>query len=311
MGQHIDTSKLCMGCMKSIENKKAPCPHCGWQDDAAERAPHHLPLYTILNGKYLVGRVLGEGGFGITYLGWDLNLDMKVAIKEYYPSGFVTRETTATTTVTPLSGEKREAYFNGLEKFVNEAKSLAKFSSLPGVVSVKDFFRENGTGYIVMEYVEGITLKQYLKKEGGRLPINQVLQLVKPLIKSLTQMHEIGIIHRDISPDNIMLTSGGEVKLLDFGAARDISTDGADIHISEVKSGCFEAFLLCTDGFWEYVFENEMEIDLAKSDSPEKWIRFMTWRLSRRVSGTNDNFTALAVFIDTTDLMYEISCTQL
>ncbi len=226
MSNFIDINQLCLGCMTRIENKEVPCPHCGWQADTAERSPHQLPLQTILNGKYLVGCVLGEGGFGITYLGWDLNLDMKVAIKEYYPSGFVTRENTVTTTVTPFSGDKREAFIKGLDKFVDEAKSLAKFYSLPGVVSVKDFFKENGTGYIVMEYVEGITLKQYLKKEGGKLPVFQVLEWVKPLIKSLTQMHEKGIIHRDISPDNIMITPDGEIKLLDFGAARDMSTEG-------------------------------------------------------------------------------------
>ncbi len=226
MSNFIDINQLCLGCMTRIENKEVPCPKCGWQADTAERSPHQLPLQTILNGKYLVGCVVGEGGFGITYLGWDLNLDMKVAIKEYYPSGFVTRENTVTTTVTPFSGDKREAFIKGLDKFVDEAKSLAKFYSLPGVVSVKDFFKKNGTGYIVMEYVEGITLKQYLKKEGGKLPVFQVLEWVKPLIKSLTQMHEKGIIHRDISPDNIMITPDGEIKLLDFGAARDMSTDG-------------------------------------------------------------------------------------
>ncbi len=223
----MEINQLCMGCMTSIENKKAYCPYCGFKADAAEQSPHHLPPETILNGKYLIGRVLGEGGFGITYLGWDLNLDMKVAIKEYYPAGFVTRENTVTTTVTPFSGDKREAYISGLEKFVGEAKSLAKFYILPGIVSVKDFFKENGTGYIVMEYVEGITLKQYLQKEGGKLPVIQVLEWVKPLITSLSQMHEKGIIHRDISPDNIMITPHGEIKLLDFGAARDISADGA------------------------------------------------------------------------------------
>ncbi len=227
MNGQIEVDRLCMGCMSEINSKENPCPHCGWQHaDEEKLSPHQLPPETILNGKYLIGRVLGEGGFGITYLGWDLNLDMKVAIKEYYPAGFVTRENTVTTTVTPFSGDRREAYLNGLDKFVGEAKSLAKFYALPGVVSVKDFFKENGTGYIVMEYIEGITLKQYLQKEGGRLPVYQVLEWVKPLINSLSEMHERGIIHRDISPDNIMITRNGDIKLLDFGAARDISTDG-------------------------------------------------------------------------------------
>ncbi len=223
----INPERLCMGCMASIEDNTAPCPHCGWLDSNDERSPHQLPTQTILNGKYLVGRVLGEGGFGITYLGWDLNLDMKVAIKEYYPSGFVSRETTFTTTVTPFAGDKREAYLGGLTRFVGEAKSLAKFYSLPGVVSVKDFFKENGTAYIVMEYVDGITLKQYLKEQGGKLLASTVFDMVKPLMKSLGQMHAANIIHRDISPDNIMITREGNIKLLDFGAARSISTDGA------------------------------------------------------------------------------------
>ena len=227
MDNSLDVSKLCMGCMSKIENDEDFCPNCGWQKQQQELSPHQLLPQTILNGKYLIGRVLGEGGFGITYMGWDLNLDMKVAIKEYYPAGFVTRETTTTTTITPFSGEKREAYISGLDKFVGEAKSLAKFYSLPGIVSVKDFFKENGTAYIVMEYIEGVTLKQYLQKEGGKLPVYQVLEWVKPLIQSLSQMHSAGIIHRDISPDNIMITRNGDIKLLDFGAARDISVDGA------------------------------------------------------------------------------------
>lgn len=222
-----EVNSLCMGCMSFVEDKERPCPYCGWLDSEYSHPIHQLPPQTILNGKYLVGRVLGEGGFGITYLGWDLNLNMKIAIKEYYPSGFVTRETTATTTITPFSGDKKEAYLNGLNKFVVEARSLAKFYNLPGIVSVRDFFKENGTAYIVMEYIEGITLKQYMIDQGGRLPARDVLELVESLIRSLSRMHAEGIIHRDISPDNIMLTRNGEVKLLDFGAARSVSSDGA------------------------------------------------------------------------------------
>lgn len=227
MNKSVDVDYLCMGCMRKIENRKTPCLHCGWSDGENSHAYHHLPVQTILNGKYLIGKVLGEGGFGITYLGWDLNLDMKVAVKEFYPTGFVSRETTVTTTVTPYSGDKLEVYLSGLDKFVGEAKSLAKFYSLPGIVSVKDFFKENGTAYIVMEFVEGITLKQHMMNQGGKLPAEKVFEMVKPLMQSLSLMHEEGIIHRDISPDNIMVTKGGNLKLLDFGAARDISGDGA------------------------------------------------------------------------------------
>ncbi len=227
MSNTIDINRLCMGCMSLKDNSDAHCTKCGFDSENSEQPHHHLKLWTILSGKYLVGRALGEGGFGITYLGWDLNLDIKVAIKEYYPVGLVTRETTATGlgTVAPFTGNKGEIYRSGLEKFVNEAKSLAKFSALPGIVSVKDFFRENGTAYIVMEYIQGITLKQYLSQHGGKIPADSAFELMKPIMKALSKIHQTGIIHRDISPDNIMLTSEGEVKLLDFGAARDYLGD--------------------------------------------------------------------------------------
>ena len=152
---------LCMGCMKE-KTAPGPCPHCGFAPAAYEPSPHHLPPETILNGKYIVGKVLGEGCFGITYLGWDINLELKVAIKEYYPNGFVTREATAGNTVTVLTGYRTEFFQKGLEKFVDEARRLAKFWGLPGIVAVKDYFQENKTAYIVMEFVEGETLKTIL-----------------------------------------------------------------------------------------------------------------------------------------------------
>lgn len=227
MPDTINVDNLCMGCMSVLEDSNVPCPRCGFDIKNYDQSIHQLKPYTILNGKYLVGKVLGEGGFGITYLGWDLNLDIKIAIKEYYPSGLVTREITSTgnSSVKPFSGDKREYYQNGLDKFVNEAKSLAKFYTLPGIVAVKDFFRENGTAYIVMEFVNGITLKQHLANSGDKLQPNEVFELMRPLMKSLSQIHAEGVIHRDISPDNIMITNKGDIKLLDFGAARDFISD--------------------------------------------------------------------------------------
>ncbi len=185
--------------------------------------PHQLPCRTILNGKYMVQRVLGEGGFGITYEGWDLNLELKVAIKEYFPSGFVTR---GNTDVIAHTGSSGEYYEKGKQKFLSEAKILARFYFLPGIVGVKDFFLENNTAYIVMEFLDGMTLKEYTEQAGGRLEAGQVLELMRPVMDSLAQVHRSGLIHRDISPENIMLTKEGQVKLLDFGAARDISPEG-------------------------------------------------------------------------------------
>lgn len=222
MDEMLNPDQLCMGCMREKE-QAGPCPYCGFDEETAPRAPHFLPYRTILNGKYLVGRVLGEGGFGITYLGWDLNLDLKVAIKEYFPSGLVER---GHTQVNVPSQSDAEYYEDGRNKFAQEARSLARFYTLPGIVSVKDFFLENNTAYIAMEYLEGETLKVYLKRQGGKLPPEQVLTWMRPVIRSLAQIHKTGLIHRDISPENIMVTRDGQVKLLDFGAARSVSPRG-------------------------------------------------------------------------------------
>ncbi len=209
---------LCMGCMQPHEGGRF-CPHCGFNESNYEVPPHHLPPKTILNGKYLVGKALGEGGFGITYLGWDLNLELKVAIKEYYPNGFVTRSFGSEHSLSVLSGYRSEYFRKGLDQFIDEARRLAKFWSLPGIVTVKDYFPENKTAYIVMEFVEGETLKHILK-ENGRMEPERVFHLMEPLMDSLEMVHNAGLIHRDISPDNLMITPSGTIKLLDFGAAR-------------------------------------------------------------------------------------------
>lgn len=209
----------CIGCMEEHTGENV-CPHCGFDAGTYEAALHHLLPNTVLNGKYVLGKVLGEGGFGVSYLGWDLNLECKVAIKEYYPASYVTRQAAYTPTVSVLTGNRREFYEKGLEKFVEEAKSLAKFSRLPGIVLVRDYFRENGTAYIVMEFAEGRTLKSLLEKNNGRLPAETVFQMMRPVMESLKEVHKKGLIHRDISPDNMMVDEKGQVKLLDFGAAR-------------------------------------------------------------------------------------------
>ena len=226
MFEQSQIESLCMGCFTKHEKAMSVCPICGYDEDTKELPLHLLRPRTVLNGKYVLGRVLGEGGFGITYIGWDTNLDMKVAIKEYYPAGCVSRETTTTLTVQQFTGAQGEFFLKSRDKFINEAKTLAKFFSLPGIVTVKDYFMENATAYIVMEYIDGETLKDYLTKRGGRLPANQILSMMKPIMTSLAEIHETGLIHRDIAPDNIMITKSGHLKLLDFGAARDFTDSG-------------------------------------------------------------------------------------
>ena len=208
----------CKFCMSEIEEGARQCPVCG-RVLTGESAAHHLPPGTVLRWKYLIGEAIGEGGFGITYVGKDLDLDAKVAVKEYYPSGFAGRTTASHAVISSSAGSELEIFEKGRTRFLQEARTLAKFRSEPSIVTVHDFFEENNTAYIVMEFVEGQTLKAYLD-EHGKLTPEETLALLTPAIRALEKVHKAGLIHRDISPDNMML-SNGRVKLLDFGAARD------------------------------------------------------------------------------------------
>lgn len=209
---------LCLGCMADI-GAESVCPHCGYVKGTAAEAPQHLPPGTILQNKYILGRVLGHGGFGITYLAWDTNLNMKLAIKEYMPRDFATRSPEQTV-VTVFSGELETHFEKGLKNFLDEAKTVAQFSQHPGIVGVRDFFKENGTAYLVMQYLEGVDFKQYLQSQGGKIPYQTALRIMMPVMDALREVHSTGTLHRDISPDNIYITSEGQVKILDFGAAR-------------------------------------------------------------------------------------------
>jgi serine/threonine protein kinase len=167
----------------------------------------------------VLGRALGQGGFGITYIGWDLFLARKLAIKEYLPSGVATRRS-GDTTVTPYSAQIRPDYEWGLDKFIEEARVLARFQNHPCIVSVTNFFRANGTAYLVMEFLEGRSFEDYLNQRGGSIPFVDTLRIMMPVMDALREVHAAGILHRDISPDNIYLCHSGQVKVIDFGAAR-------------------------------------------------------------------------------------------
>lgn len=216
----IDPKCLCPGCMAVLDEPDLPCPLCGFDKTTYAPSPRSLRPFTILSGKYLVGKVIGEGGFGITYIGFNLDTELPVAIKEYFPSELATRDITAGNALSIFAGESQQLYKEGLEKYLREARNLTMFSDLPGIVTVKDFFYENETAYIIMEYINGITLKQHLIKVGGRMSQSEVTKMMKPVLESMIKIHETGMIHRDISPDNIMITKNNQIKLTDFGAAR-------------------------------------------------------------------------------------------
>lgn len=196
------------------------CPYCGYREGTPPLAPHYLRPGTVLAGKYLVGRGLGHGGFGTTYIARDQVLGIKLAIKEYLPQDCASRAP-GSNMVVPFSGDGAKRFADGLESFLQEARTLARFDGSPNIVGVRDFFTENGTAYLVMNYLEGITLKQYLVRSGGKpVPFEKMLGILLPVMDALRTVHAAGLLHRDVSPDNIFLTTSGQVTLIDFGAAR-------------------------------------------------------------------------------------------
>lgn len=190
-----------------------------------EKNSYSLQRNTGLIGRYVIQEVLGQGGFGITYLGIDKLYGNKVAIKEYYPQEIAMRKAQYEDVVTVTSIEEKNNYDKGKKRFLDEAQVMARFNKNEGIVKILDFFEANNTAYIVMEYLEGITLKQYLGKYGV-LQFRNLIEMMLPLLEALIEIHSQGLIHRDISPDNIMVQHNGKLKLMDFGAARDYTESG-------------------------------------------------------------------------------------
>ena len=227
-------NEYCPYCMSRVQPGET-CPVCGLTQGAYTPAPYHVPPGTILMGRYLIGRVLGEGGFGITYIGCDLRLDMKVAIKEYFPTDRASRHSATSLEVHSFVGKNAQSYERGLQRFLYEARTMARMEKQPQIVMVRDFFEANNTAYIVMEYVEGTNFIDLAKQRGGRIPADELFRLIEPLFTALSAMHKAGLIHRDISPDNLMLEHGS-VRLLDFGCARE-SSSGTETMTVALKQG--------------------------------------------------------------------------
>jgi len=176
---------------------------------------HALPAgYRI--EEYELVRVLGSGGFGITYLGYDHHLDKAVAIKEYLPNDLAVR--TDNQSVLPKSTQDRADYEWGLERFLSEAQTLARFDHRH-IIKIHRFFRAHGTGYIVMEYAEGETLSEVLQRKGI-LTETELKQILLPILDGLDAVHEADFLHRDIKPKNIVIRDDGSPVLIDFGSAR-------------------------------------------------------------------------------------------
>lgn len=214
----MNSEQICMSCMKDKGNFGI-CPHCGWTAGTAPKEIYHLHPKSILSKRYIIGIVLGYGGFGVTYKAWDTFLNVQVAIKEFFPNRLVNR-IPGEDEVIIYDGEKRKQYENGLEGFLEEARNMAKFNNHPNIVNVSDYFLQNSTAYIVMEYLEGLTLNDYLSSAGDKLKFKEAIDIINPILNALKAVHKEHLIHRDVSPHNIMITADNKIKLIDLGAAR-------------------------------------------------------------------------------------------
>jgi serine/threonine protein kinase len=214
----MNTQTICVGCMEN-DSGLPECPTCGRPFELPPRSPLQLKPRTLLHEQYLIGRALGDGGFGITYLSWDLGLESRLAIKEYMPNGVAGRSG-GESKVVPYTEQTKQEFEWGLDRFLEEARVLKKFSNHPGIVAVDTVFKDNGTAYLVMEFLDGVTFEEFLARRGGRVTFETAMRVVLPSMDALAAVHAEGILHRDISPDNIYLTRAGKVKLIDFGAAR-------------------------------------------------------------------------------------------
>ncbi len=209
----------CMSCMVEIDPNIANCPNCGYERSTPPREAYHLPPESILQGRYIVGKVLGYGGFGVTYIGFDAQLERIVAIKEFLPTTFATRVPGDTHLTVYNNGNVPQQFDAGLKRFIDEAQTLAQFNGIPGIVDIYDTYFGNNTAYIVMQFLKGSDIKHVLTNQGT-MNYEMARGIILAVCDTLIPVHEKNIIHRDISPDNIYITDAGEVKLLDFGAAR-------------------------------------------------------------------------------------------
>ena len=214
----MDYQKICPGCMKERSDPAGPCEFCGYDPALWGPEGDSLAPGTLLAGRYLTGRILGRGGFGITYLGLDLQLQIRVAVKELFLKAVSLRDRESGRVL--AAGGKESLFASCRGRFLREARILAMLDEkdAEGIVTVRDYFEENGTAYIVMEYIEGMTLRDKIGREG-RMDYRQMMACVRPFCRAVMKIHSFNVVHKDISPENIMITQEGRVRLLDFGVA--------------------------------------------------------------------------------------------
>lgn len=229
----------CYSCMEEIPQAGRQCPHCGYDNARGPQMQpkNALPCGTVLLGRYEIGKVLGQGGFGITYIAFDRAVSLKVCIKEYFPSGAAMRNASQGNAVHWSGGENAALLMRGRERFIREARKAATLRNLNAVVKVWDVFFEHETAYIVMDYAEGVTLKEYIDDGERLLSEERCIELLSPVMRDLHKAHTCGIVHRDISPDNLMLRPDNTIVLLDMDGAKDLSFGSAKSSFAVAKQG--------------------------------------------------------------------------
>lgn len=224
----------CYKCMKEYGDSYDMCPYCGYEKGTPAKELYFLTPGSVVANRYEIGVSIGSGGFGIMYKAWDSVLEKTVAVKEYYPIGLVNRAP-GQKHITIYSGHGRKEFEHGKMRFLEEAKNMAKFDNHPNIVAVYDFFEENNTAYFVMEFLEGKDYKQYIEQQGGAVSLEYAVEITKVVLRALAEVHKHGIVHRDISPDNIFICNDGKIKLIDFGTARFSSKEEEILRSVEVK----------------------------------------------------------------------------
>lgn len=209
--------KRCLNCMKEHEDNGKYCPYCGYESDQKTEG-YELPPGTVLEDRYTIGTIIGIGGFGIIYRAWDNKLETMVAVKECFPTGLVKRSPGQTVVSVVKNKDIQRQYKGKVRRFLGEAQTMARFSEHENIVHVFDYFEANNTAYFVMEYLDGCNLKNL--SETHQLSVDESVNIIVQICEILKYMHGENIIHRDITPNNIMICRNGKIKLIDFGTAR-------------------------------------------------------------------------------------------
>lgn len=212
--------------------------HCGFIQTDKPRQLCHLYPHTVLNNRYIIGKVINNGGFGVVYKAYDMKLESIVAIKELLPTqNSMVNRVPQTTDVIPVNEERREQFEILKKKFLEEARTMAQFSNCESVVHIYDFFEANNTAYLVMEFLDGITLREYLDTNDKKMDFDTAMSIMLPVMEALKAVHAQNVIHRDVSPDNIFLCNNATVKLIDFGAAKFSETERENNNSVVMKPG--------------------------------------------------------------------------